>query len=344
METLTEVKSLPLLHHAPRVDFMLAANTPVWIFAGDEGIGKATAAMHAAARLLKIADADEGDSQALFAGDSSTANGAAVDIEAGLAIHPDMLLIRPSQEGSSLRKTISVDQIREMAAFLSKTTVRGGWRVVVVDALDDVTINGANAMLKMLEEPPSKTTIMLISHTPGSILPTIRSRCRLLRFDRLTDDATRTILTQLYPEMDGGHAETMLGFAEGSPGRAVLMIETKSVELYGDTCQALAAETPDWLLLDRVASAWGVAGVPNRKRRRLGLLLFDRLLSLAAKGGTSTSPAEQAAIAALQTRHSPIVLADRHSQFLADFHGAELLNTASQPIFLRLLGDLVETN
>ena len=390
-----------LYQHQAAIDSVLATQTPVWIFAGDQGIGKATAALHAAARLLAETGAAGEGGESLFIPPAGATTGYADD-EAGttqgegeaqdslfatpetsppdtptppaalstappptsqpgtpsaasislsqLAIHPDAMLIRPPQNGSPGGTStggavvrIGIEQIRAMSAFLPKTTVRGGWRVVVVDALDDMTLNAANGMLKMLEEPPAKTTIILISHTPGAILPTIRSRCRVKRFMRLSDDDCRAVLSRLYPDIDKSHAEIMLAFADGSPGRAVLMVETKCVELYTDTCAALASDTPDWMQLDQLASTWGAGGGGNRRRRRLGLLLFDRLLTLAAKGEKGRSVNETAALTQLQSRHSPVYLAGRHSQMLADLRQADGLNTATQPVFLRLMADLTAT-
>ncbi|MCG8620766.1 MAG: hypothetical protein MJE68_02040 [Proteobacteria bacterium] len=436
-----------VFQHEAAIEFVLATNTPAWIFAGNEGIGKATAALHITARLLAddgeadevdlflpkteeakpVATADEeaeeageaktekekseaeGDSQdSLFAmpdADAETKPAAPLytkpevkqaspaliaklarndrtplptadaDAEADeselsesesatdtpappspdatpptnvslsqLEVHPDAMIIRPqtNQQANATGGTarISIDQIRAMSAFLTKTSAKGGWRVVVVDALDDMTLNAANGMLKMLEEPPAKTTIILISHTPGAILPTIRSRCRLHRFHRLSDEDCCAVIAHLYPDIDATHAETMLAFADGSPGRAVLMVETKSVELYADTCQALAHDPPDTQHLDQLASSWGAAGINHRKRRRLGVLFFDRLLTMAAKGEAGRSAEETAALASLKAKHSPQYLAQRHSQMLFDLRQADHLNTASQPLILRLLLDL----
>lgn len=436
-----------LFQHEEAIDFVLASNTPAWIFAGNEGIGKATAALHITARLL--ADEGEAETEDLFVAKEEGATKPATETTTGateaaeaddtqdslfalpasetkpetkpaslytkpetkqaspaliaklarndrtpvpttadetdatdapaspempaetdspatatinpttttpsldfsqLEVHPDAMIIRPQSNSSansqasttttSSTARISIDQIRAMSAFLTKTSAKGGWRVVVVDALDDMTLNAANGMLKMLEEPPAKTTIILISHTPGAILPTIRSRCRLHRFHRLSDSDCRQVIAHLYPDIDSVHAETMLAFADGSPGRAVLMVETKSVALYSDTCQALAQDPPDTQHLDQLASSWGAAGINNRKRRRLGVLFFDRLLTLAAKGETGRRSEETAALASLKAKHSPSYLAQRHSQMLADLRQADHLNTASQPLILRLLLDL----
>ena len=141
---------------------------PVWILGGTRGIGKATASLHLASRLLSLQD------DPLFGGgvDADAPIGAAEEsvcqlIRAGA--HPDL------KKSSALPKTIRakpspVDDIRAMRQFLSMTPSMSAWRVVVVDALDDLNINGANAMLKALEEAPANSIILLISHAPGRVL------------------------------------------------------------------------------------------------------------------------------------------------------------------------------
>ena len=163
-----------------------------WLLAGPKGVGKATFA-HAAARRV-LADA---------AGPSLELPGIATPddhpvvrlVEAGS--HPDMRWLQrlTSEKTGDLARNISVDQVRELGEFMGMTAALSPWRVAVIDSLDDLEKSAANALLKMLEEPPSNTLYLLISHAPGRLLPTIRSRCRLLHFDALGDDAMTSILT-----------------------------------------------------------------------------------------------------------------------------------------------------
>src|SRR3546814_14225616 len=97
----------------------------------------------------------------------------------------------------------------------------GEWRVIVVDAVDDLETDGANALLKTLEEPPAKTLFLLVSHSPGRLLPTIRSRCRTLRFQPIARDAMTTWLHELRPMIEMGEVRAIVAASGGGPGQAL---------------------------------------------------------------------------------------------------------------------------
>ena len=335
---------IPLMAHQPIIDHILAPDQrrqPVWIFAGKEGIGKATTAFHVAARLLSY------QSEPLFGDDAAAVIGEARDevkalIRAGS--HPDFKYIHAQGEGGN--KAISTDQVREMSSFLSMTPSLSQWRVVIVDALDNINVNGANAMLKTLEEPPQNTMIILISHASGAILPTIRSRARLIRLQPLNDDQASAIIASLYPEVEPDWLAIMVAVAYGSPGRAEMLAETGSIDLYADTLTQLCQDRPDLLTLEHLATQWGPAGIRNRARRHMAYILFDRLITKAVRllqeqGQGETSPSQVALeISACQhmlNRRSQYDLAEIHQQFLSDWRDAEALNLAMMPVMLSLL-------
>ena len=117
--------------------------------------------------------------------------------------HPDFrLLERTENDRGTLRAEIVVDQIRELQPLFNTKPTFDGWRVVIIDAADELNRNAANAFLKNLEEPPEKTVFFLVSHSPSRLLPTIRSRCRILRFQPLGDADTSAILRAELPEAD----------------------------------------------------------------------------------------------------------------------------------------------
>ena len=336
--------------HSEVIDHILLPTNrshPAWILAGPEGIGKATAALHLAARLLSY------QSDPLFGDDAAAIIGASRDqvsrlIRAGS--HPDLKIIRHG--GDAGRKTISIDQIREMTSFLSMTPSMGDWRVVVIDALDNIGVNGANAMLKTLEEPPKNTMILIICHAPGTILPTIRSRSRLIRFDPLDDADSREVISQLYPDIDPEWMDIMVHIADGAPGRASMAAETGSIELYAETLKALTQPSCDKVLAERLSGQWGAAGVRNHDRRHMAMLLFERIIRLAANHATnhasgnlssSSLALEQSAIEHLAARHNASHLAEWHQSFLRDWRRAESLNLAMAPLILRNLMQLSHT-
>ena len=222
-----------------------------FLFSGPRGVGKASAAWTLAARLLSQASA--GDN--LF----GEAEQPAVDpaeralIEAGS--HPDVLSIEPAADRVS--KTISIDQIRTMTPFLSHHPARGDRRVVIVDALDAVNYNGANAMLKTLEEPPRQAIIILINHETRTVLPTIRSRCRVVRFSPLDFDATRSVVIRLFPGAAADWCDVASVLADGAPGKALLFAESDAVDLYAETCTLLSKAHATAGEIDDLARAWG---------------------------------------------------------------------------------------
>lgn len=216
-----------------------------WIFAGPEGVGKARFAMLAARRLL--AGPGQPDDFAIPPGDRTQQL-----IDAGS--HPDLKLLQrlPRDEKKpeqGLARSIRVDQVRELDHFLGVKATYSDRRVVVIDTADDLERPGAsNALLKNLEEPPPGTVFLLISHAPGRLLPTIRSRCRMLRFEPLDDSDMRTAL------LDAGVAadeiDELVRVGEGAPARALAMagldiagLDKALAELaQGDPSNAVRAE------------------------------------------------------------------------------------------------------
>ena len=190
-----------------------------FLFSGPRGVGKASAAWTLAARLFSQASAGDnlfGEAEQPVVDPAERAL-----IEAGS--HPDVLSIEPAADRVS--KTISVDQIRTMTPFLSHHPARGDWRVMIIDALDAVNYNGANAMLKTLEEPPRQAIIILINHETRTVLPTIRSRCRVVRFNPLDFDATRSVVTRLFPMLQRTGAMSPAFLPMGRPAKRCCLLK-----------------------------------------------------------------------------------------------------------------------
>ncbi|MBN9071832.1 MAG: DNA polymerase III subunit delta' [Rhizobiales bacterium] len=148
------------------------------LFVGPRGIGKATAAYHLANHLLR-----HGDPAAAPAEIAAPDPASALFRQVASGAHPGVLhLTRPlNKEGKGFRSALTVDEIRRINRFLSLTSHDGSYRIVIVDPADDMNANAANALLKNLEEPPARTLFMLIANSPGALLPTIRSRCQVVR-------------------------------------------------------------------------------------------------------------------------------------------------------------------
>ncbi len=193
-----------------------------WLLHGPHGIGKAGFAAQVAARLLAEASAQPPDNRSfLVADDHPTAR----LIAAGS--HPDLVVLQrlENEKTGNLARNITVDQVRALKAVFSGTPSQGDRRIVIVDAIDDMERGAANALLKSLEEPPASTTFLLVSHAPGRLLPTVRSRCRSLAFARLGDDVMSAILRDAAPQIDDMTRAVVIAAAGGAPGAALSVIE-----------------------------------------------------------------------------------------------------------------------
>lgn len=170
---------------------------------GPRGIGKATLAF-AAARLIFAATSDE--------------SAAHVDAQVGSGSYPNLFILRrqPRETGRGFYTVVRVDEVRALRERMRQTRGRAGHRVAIIDSIDDCNPNASNALLKMLEEPPPDTTFVLVSHRPGALLPTIRSRCHAIAMRPLGDADVRSVLAQQRPEENLDNAVEL---AEGRPRR-----------------------------------------------------------------------------------------------------------------------------
>jgi DNA polymerase-3 subunit delta' len=185
-----------------------------WLITGPEGIGKATLAFRFARRLLS--GLGGADSLAL-----DPAHPVFRRVVAGG--HADMLTIERAYDEKTkrLKRDIAVQDVRAINAFMALTPAEGGWRVAVVDGAEDLNQASANALLKILEEPPSRAVLILVCSAPGRLPPTIRSRCRQLRLSPLTDDVMVRLLADYLPERTRDDRDRLITLAEGSIGRAL---------------------------------------------------------------------------------------------------------------------------
>ena len=188
-----------------------------WLLAGPKGVGKATFAKAAATRVLAEAAGPAVDLDGL---ETPPEHPIARFLAAGS--HPDFrLLERLERPTGGLARNISVDQVRSLGDLLAVTPSLSPWRAIVIDAADDLEPSAANALLKMLEEPPANTLFFLVSHAPGRLLPTIRSRCRRVDLGRLDDDTMTSLLSHSLPNESPAEIARIATFAQGSIGRAV---------------------------------------------------------------------------------------------------------------------------
>jgi DNA polymerase-3 subunit delta' len=147
--------------------------------------------------------------------------------------HPDLRWLERLENAKTgnLARNISVDQVRSLGELIGSTPFMSPWRAVVIDSADDLEASAANALLKMLEEPPPNTVFLLVAHAPGRLLPTIRSRCRRLDFQPLGNDVMASILAKQMPDQSSGERDRAVAMAGGSAGRAVALAALDLVKL-----------------------------------------------------------------------------------------------------------------
>lgn len=228
-----------------------------WLLAGPKGVGKATFAKAAATRVLAEA-----------AGPAVGSAGVETPPEHPMArllaagSHPDFrLLERLERPTGGLARNISVDQVRSLGELLAVTPSMSPWRAIVIDSVDDLEASAANALLKMLEEPPANTLFFLVSHAPGRLLPTIRSRCRRLDLGKLGDDAMTSLLSHYLPNENPA---PLVEFAKGSIGRALGIAELDLAPLENEALAILRQGDPDNSRRSRLASALGAKAAADR--------------------------------------------------------------------------------
>lgn len=291
-----------------------------WLLTGPRGVGKATLAWAIARFLLTTSDPQE---DGLFGAPPPPAS-LHVDPDHPVAhrlralSEPGLFLVRRGGAGSQdserrknlldgkFSNDIRVAEVRELGRFLHLSASDGGRRVVIVDAVDEMNTQAANALLKMLEEPPARTTLLLISHQPSRLLPTIRSRCRELRLGTLSPDGMAQALVQAGIDTPGDTA-ALAELSAGSVGEAVRLINLDGMKLYADLVALYATlprlDRPRALKLAEMAAARGA-------ETRLDLLfhLQDLLLARLARTGAMGNPPPVPAApgeADLLTRLSP---------------------------------------
>lgn len=208
-----------------RSAFQSQSMPPVWLLTGERGIGKSTLA-YATAREILCHEGQDPDRVTRQMAQGSYPNFLALEL-------------RLTADGKMPRE-ITVEEGRKIGAFLRQSATLPGWRVVIIDAVDEMNRNAANALLKILEEPPPQTVFFLIAHSLGQVLPTIRSRCCQLSLFPLTEP-------EILEGLGGSIPEEILPLALGSIGKAMALHQAGGVSLLNQVIQAIGGATrADW--------------------------------------------------------------------------------------------------
>jgi len=325
-----------------------------WLLTGPKGIGKATLAWRIARFLLSrpLSGAESGPS--LF-GDAPTApasldndpNNHDVQLVAAGA-HPRLFVIRRGHdEKGRLRKEITVDAVRGIKSFFGLSAADGGRRVVIVDSADEMNRNAANAILKELEEPPANTTLLLVSHHPSKLLPTIRSRCRELRLSPLTESQ----IAEAMPAAGFPAPETaaLAALSGGSVGESIRLLSHEGLHLYHEIVTLLSG-LPSFDRPTAIALANSCSSKGADVRYTLLLDLILTFLARCARTGLLGEPSLQGSSgeARLLTRLSPNdraarAWADLTQELSARAGHARAVNLDPSGVILDMLFKIEET-
>jgi len=287
-----------------------------WLFSGPEGIGKATLAYRFARFVLAAGGQGRpGASPDLFDGGSPATAPDSLYLAPEHSVfrrvaaggHSDLITVERTvnEDTGRLRSEIVVDDVRSLGRFFHLTAGEGGWRVAVVDCADELNQNAANALLKVLEEPPANSLLLLVAHNPGRVLATIRSRCRKLALKPLAEEQVTALLAGYVPEQSAAEAAGLAHLADGSPGRALALAAEGGLELYRDIGGLLETlPTLDVEALHAFGGRFGRIGAEQAFRTVAALIRWwlARLIVVAAGGpppGHRLADAEAALIGRL---------------------------------------------
>lgn len=300
------------------------------LLCGPRGIGKATLAY----RLARFVLAGGGDAMPL-APPGPDGEGLAIAADSGVfrrvaaGGHADLLTVERGYDPRRrrLRSEILVDDTRQIAAFLRLTPAESGWRVVIVDGADEMNRNAANALLKILEEPPARSLLLLVAHSPGRLLPTIRSRCRRLPLAPLPAPLVHRLVTTYRPELAEAAAAAVACLSAGSIGRALDLAAADGIELYRTILELLTADAADPLALHAFADrlARGEGEEAYRAAEELLAQLLARVALAAARGGDEDG-ADAAVVRRLGQRASAARWAELRDEIGQSFRRTDALN------------------
>lgn len=278
-----------------------------WLITGKIGIGKATYA-YAMARWL-LSHSRSADTAARWVSARS---------------HPDLFVLErkmADKKPARLKAEISVEDARGLLDFFARTASGDGWRVAIVDAADDLNVESANALLKIIEEPPPQCIILIVCHQPGRLLRTIKSRCLKLPLARLSDDLTNEIVMEL-PPLSGCPAEEVrliAKLAEGSPGTVLNLAESEGAAVFSKLL-----EKGDWGQMARLKAMQGFSPRgPSQADFEIFTNLLTHLLAERGVGSPGTSRGHEAATL--------------HAQILAEYRAVSGFNLDRKQAILEQL-------
>jgi DNA polymerase III subunit delta' len=329
-----------------------------WLISGPKGIGKATLAYRFARFVLAGGGEPAADAgEALFGAEEMPKAPASLALDAGHPVfrrvaakgHGDLQVIERgmSDDGKRMQTIIPVEKIRAVGHTMSLTAGEGGWRVIIVDGAEEMNPNAANALLKVLEEPPPRALLLLVTHAPGRLLPTIRSRCCQLRLSSLVPELVDDLIAQHRPDISAGDRHVLARLSDGSIGRALDLADSGGVALQRELI-AIMNTLPSLDMKSAHKFADKVARRDADAMWRTAVDLASRsladLVAASARGedlsARGYAPAEAASLARLQTLARPDQWIDVWEKNAGMFARADSVNLDRKQVMLNALATM----
>lgn len=250
-----------------------------WLISGPRGIGKATLAYRLAKFILYNA---QKQSTGLFANELPESNlsipqNSPVFTKVSIGSHPDLLVLEAGMDSKSASGDILVDNAREIGKFLHLTSSETAYRIVIIDSIDDMNTNAANSILKLLEEPSKNSIFILVSHAPGRLLPTIRSRCRHIKLREPGTANALQVLHSIAPDIADSEAINLIDMASGSPGNAYDFYLHKGIGLYNNIATIISSIPQlDMIAVQKLSEL--ASGKANDNSWRIIRMLLSKIL------------------------------------------------------------------
>ncbi|MBM3479856.1 MAG: DNA polymerase III subunit delta' [Alphaproteobacteria bacterium] len=314
-----------------------------WLLAGPRGVGKATLAYRFARFVLaQRPDGEAVGGTGLFGAEPAPARPLGMALGSDHPVfrrvaaggHADLMVLEPGMIHPETKKEsaeIVVDHVRAAISFLGMTPAEGGWRVLVVDHAEEMNASSENALLKILEEPHARSLLLLVSHAPGRLLPTIRSRCRRLDMPALEPGIVATLLSRSAPGLEAGQGAALSVLAAGSVGRAIDLLEAGAIEIYEALLDVVAARDGAGLAMHALAERVGMFGPEGQASFRA-----FREVALHLAGACARCAAGAPVVAALprEAQALPVLAASGTGRWLAAWDEMRRLAAATEGLNL----------
>ena len=314
-----------------------------WLLAGPRGVGKATLAYRFARFVLsQHSPGEAGGGAGLFGAEPASPRPKGMALGSDHPVfrrvaaggHADLMVLEPGMIHPETKKEsaeIVVDHVRAAIAFLGMTPAEGGWRVLVVDHAEEMNTSSENALLKILEEPHARSLLLLVSHAPGRLLPTIRSRCRRLDMPALEPGVVATLLSRCVPDLKAEQGAALSVLAAGSVGRAIDLLEAGAIEIYEALLEVVVARDGAGLAMHALAERVGAFGPEGQASFRA---FREVALHLAAACARCAAGAPVVAALPGEARALPALAATGSGRWLAAWDELRRLAAAAEGLNL----------